>query len=154
MLSSDTKRKTGPTSLASNDIVVGLEDLSPAVFPPSCIGELFTFSPFGLCCRQCEKQVQIKFDERSIRDHLKKHCMDSRMSRVRSILFGFNEQVNIARATGKIDLYRIDDKTYIGFLCLCGQSFARKDNALRHCKTLHCDDSQLQKIELMKLCCG
>ena len=154
MLSSDTKRKTSPISLSSDDIVVRLEDLPPVVFPPACIVDLFTFSPFGLCCCQCEKRVQIKLDKRSIRNHLKKHCMDSRMSTVRSILLRFTEQVNIAKTAGTIDLFRHDNKTYIGYLCLCGQSFPRKDNALCHCKKLGCDDSQMQKVELMKLCCG
>jgi hypothetical protein len=69
-------------------------------------------------------------------------------------LFKFTEQVDLAKATGTIAPYRQDDKTYIGYACVCGHSFPRKDNAVRHCKTSSCDDSQLQKIELIKLCCG
>jgi hypothetical protein len=66
---------------------------------------LFTFSPFGLCCRKCEKHVAIKLDERSIRNHLKKHGMDSRITTVRSLLHGYNMQLNIAKASGSIEQF-------------------------------------------------
>ena len=47
--------------------------VAPLVFPlsPFEVEDLFTFSPFGLGCRQCEKSVSL--DERCIRDHAKKH---------------------------------------------------------------------------------
>ena len=154
MLPSVTNRMARPISLTPDANYVGLEDIPSVVFPRFGSQGLFTFSPFGLCCRQCEKQIPIKLDERSIRNHLKKHCMDSRMSVVRSILLGFSKQVEIAKKAGTIDPYRHDDTTYVGFLCVCGQSFPRKDNAIRHCKTIGCDDSGLQKINLIKLCCG
>jgi hypothetical protein len=32
--------------------------------------ELFIFSPFGLCCRKCPKQVQVQLQEQPIRQHL------------------------------------------------------------------------------------
>ncbi|KAI2501907.1 hypothetical protein MHU86_12528 [Fragilaria crotonensis] len=154
MLPCKAQQKVRPITLRPDGVGATLEDLPPAVFPLQCVQDLFTFSPFGLSCRQCEKQVQIKFDERCIRDHLKKHCMESRMSTVRSLLLGFSKRVNVIKATGNIDPFRHDDKTYIGCLCVCGQSFPRKDNALRHCKQSTCDDSQLQKVELIRLCCG
>ena len=154
MLRSYTKQTSRPVSPRPDVIAIGLDHQPPAVIPVACDQELFTFSPFGLSCRQCAKQVQIKLDERSIRDHLKKHCIDSRISTVRSILSKFNEQVDLAKATGTITPYQQDDKTYIGYACVCGHSFPRKDNAVRHCKRSSCDDSLLQKIELIKLCCG
>ena len=154
MLPCNAKLTTRPITLRPDGVGATLEDLPPTVFPLQCVQDLFTFSPFGLSCRQCEKQVQIKFDERCIRDHLKKHCMNSKMSTVRSLLLGFSKRVNIIKATGNIDPFRRDDKTYIGCLCVCGQSFPRKDNALRHCKQSTCHDSQLQKVELIRFCCG
>jgi hypothetical protein len=102
MLRSYTKQTSRPVSPRPNVIAISLDDGPPAVIPLACAQELFTFSPFGLSCRQCAKQVQIKLDERSIRDHLKKHCIDSRISTVRSILFKFTEQVDLAKATGTI----------------------------------------------------
>jgi len=154
MLRSYTTRTSRPVSVIPDVIAIGVDDQPPAVIPRACAQELFTFSPFGLSCRQCAKQVQIKLDERSIRDHLKKHCIDSRISTVRSILFEFTKQVDLAKATGTIAPYRQDGITYIGYACVCGHSFPRKDNAVRHCKRLSCDHSQLRKIELIKLCCG
>ena len=153
MLPCNAKLTTRPIILRPDGVGATLEDLPPTVFPLQCVQDLFTFSPFGLSCRQCEKQVQIKFDERCIRDHLKKHCMDSRMSTVRSLLLRFSERANVIKATGTINSFRHDKKAYIGYLCVCGQYFPRKDNALRHCKKSTCDDLQLQKVELIRLCC-
>jgi hypothetical protein len=116
------------------------------------IQELFTFSPFGLCCLQCGAKIQL--EERSICNHLKKHHMDSKMSTVRSLLDGFTKQVLIAKESCTIEPYRSDQKTYMGYLCNCGPIFPRKDNALRHCQKKCCDVLKLQKIELIKLCCG
>ena len=97
------------------------------------ISEFFIFSPFGLCCRQCKTNlVTIKLDERPIRDHLKKHNMDSRMSTVRTIFEGYKSQLAHVKASGTIEQYRIDMKTYNGCSCLCGQSFLKKANAIRH----------------------
>ena len=53
-----------------------------------------------------------------------------------------------------IEPYRMDNITYIGYSCVCGPSFSKKSNALRHCKRLGCDASKLQKVDLFKLCCG
>jgi hypothetical protein len=58
---------------------------------------LFTFSPFGLCCQQCKGNVTIQMDERSIQLHLKKHGMDSRAAIVRSLLDGYNTQLDNAK---------------------------------------------------------
>ena len=154
MLPCNAKLTTRPIILRPDGVGATLEDLPPTVFPLQCVQDLFTFSPFGLSCRQCEKQVQIKFDERCIRDHLKKHCMDSRMSTVRSLLLRFSERATVIKATGTINSFRHDKKAYIGYLCVCGQYFPKKDNALRHCKKSTCDDLQLQKVELIRLCCG
>jgi hypothetical protein len=43
--------------------------------------DLFIFSPFGLCCRSCNKKIQL--DDRSIREHLKRHQIDNRLAVVR-----------------------------------------------------------------------
>jgi superfamily II DNA helicase RecQ len=120
------------------------------------IRELFTFSPFGLGCRQCGEHhyAKIKLEERSIRDHLRKHHMDSRMSTVQSVLNGFTKQVLIAKESGTIEPYRSDQKTYSGYSCNCGQVFPRKGNALRHCLKVGCDATKLQEVDLFKLCCG
>jgi hypothetical protein len=85
------------------DVVVGHEDLPATVTPHSSIDDLFTFSPFGLNCRQCKKGAMIQMDERSISEHLKKHCMDNSISIVRSILEYFSKQVNNAKASGTIE---------------------------------------------------
>jgi hypothetical protein len=53
------------------DVIVGHEDLPATVTPHSSIDDLFTFSPFGLNCRQCKKGAMIQMDERSISEHLK-----------------------------------------------------------------------------------
>lgn len=131
-------------------------DQNTEVDPLAAIRELFTFSPFGLCCRQCSDKyhVQIQLDERSIRNHLKKHNMDSSISTVRSILDGFTKRVIIAKESLTMEPYRSDQKTYMGYSCSCGPVFSRKDNALRHSKKMGCDASKLQKVELIKLCCG
>ena len=119
------------------------------------IRDLFTFSPFGLCCRQCKNNSIIQRDERCISRHLKKHGMDSRVALVRSLLLAFELQLEIAKASGSIESYRSDNNTYTGYSCTCGMVFQlRKDNALRHCKRMGCDASKLQKLELIKLCCG
>jgi hypothetical protein len=39
--------------------------------PFAVTSELFTFSPFGVGCRLCEKNVTIQMDKRSIQLHLK-----------------------------------------------------------------------------------
>ena len=124
--------------------------------PLAPIRELFTFSPFALCCRQCDEHhhAKIKLEERSIRDHLRKHHMDSRMSTVRSVLDGFTKQVLIAKESGTIEPYRSDQKTYTGYSCNCGPVFQRKGNALRHCQKVGCDPTKLQTVDLFKLCCG
>ena len=140
----------------SPNVVVSLEDLPDVVDPTlSSIEDLFTFSPFGLQCQQCNKSTMIQLNERSISDHLKSHCMDNRLTIVRSILMHFTKQVNNAKASGTIEPFKSDDKLYLGYSCNCGKVFPiRKDNALRHCKKGSCDASKLQTVELIKLCCG
>jgi bacterioferritin-associated ferredoxin len=125
------------------------------VDPLTPIRELFTFSPFGLCCRQCRTNASITMEERSIVEHVRKHRMDSRVSTIRSLLEGYKEKVVNVKALGSIDAFRSDDKSYVGFSCACGQMiYSRKDSALRHCTRTGCDASQLQKVDLIKLCCG
>jgi hypothetical protein len=116
--------------------------------------ELFIFSPFGLCCRKCTKKTQIQLEERPIQRHLAKHHMDSRLATVRSILEAYVRQCEIIKESGTIDSFRVNDATYHGFACLCGNICQRKDNAIRHCENQGCDISKLKKIELVKLCCG
>jgi hypothetical protein len=139
MLPCNAKLTTRPITLRPDGVGATLEDLPPTVFPLQCVQDLFTFSPFGLSCRQCEKQVQIKFDERCIRDHLKKHCMDSRMSTVRSLLLRFSERANVIKATGTINSFRHDEKAYIGYLCVC------VDNLFQG-KTMHFDTARSQLV--------
>ncbi|KAI2494426.1 hypothetical protein MHU86_20109 [Fragilaria crotonensis] len=95
---------------------------SPVVHPIMTIQEVFTFSPFGLGCRQCIRSTSIQSDERSIQLHLKKHGMDSRVFTVRSLLEEYKKELLHAKALGSIDPYRSDSKTYAGFSCVCGQS--------------------------------
>ena len=92
------------------------------------IRELFTFSPFGIGCRQCGKHhyAKIKLEERSIRDHLRKHHMDSRMSTVQSVLDGFTKQVLSAKESGTIEPYRSDQKTYSGLFMQLWASFSKE----------------------------
>ena len=117
--------------------------------------QLFTFSPFGLGCRECPQNVTIQLKERCIRDHLKKHNMDSCVGTVRSLLDSFRAKLDSAKSVRTIEPYRADQKIYIGYSCLCGHTIQkRKDNAVRHCKKAGCDPSKLQTVDLMKLCCG
>jgi hypothetical protein len=139
------------------DVSVSVSAHNTEMDPPAPLRELFTFSPFGLCCRQCGEQhhAKIKLEERSIRDHLKKHHMDSRMTTVRTFVgMDLLKQVQIAKESCSIEPYRSDQKTYSGYSCNCGPVFTRKDNALRHCQKSGCDALKLQKVELIKLCCG
>jgi len=119
------------------------------------VHELFTFSPFGLCCQQCNTGATIQLDERSIQIHLKKHDMDCRVATVRSLFDTFQTKLDRVKALGTIEPYRSDNQTYVGYSCICGQVFQfRKDSALRHCRKTGCDSSKLQKVDLIKLCCG
>jgi hypothetical protein len=118
------------------------------------IKELFIFSPFGLRCVQCEKGLTIQLDERCIRRHLKMHGMDCRVATVRLLFAEYKSQIDIIKASGSIEQYRFDDKTHIGYSCLCGPSYLKIGNANRHCRTAGCDASKLQTVELTKLCCG
>jgi hypothetical protein len=94
-------------------------------------------------------------DERCIRDHLKKHSMQSGIALVRSLHDMFKAQLDVAKASGTIEPYRIDKKTYSGYSCTCGLHFhSRKGSAIRHCQKAGCDASKLEKVELIKLCCG
>jgi hypothetical protein len=129
--------------------------VAPLIFPlsPFEVEHLFTFSPFGLGCRQCDNSVTL--DERCIRDHAKKHGMDSRVGTIRPVFEKFKSKVREAKTLGIIEPYRSDNNVHMGFACLCGQEFhSRKGSAVRHCKSAGCDPSELKKVELMKLCCG
>jgi hypothetical protein len=131
------------------------ETISSQVDPILPIQELFTFSPFGLGCRQCKDSVTIQIDERCISRHLKKHGMDSRIATVTTLLNMFKAEIENVKASGTIEPYRIDNTVYEGYSCICGQSFhSRKASAVRHCKRFGCDPTKLQKVELIKLCCG
>jgi hypothetical protein len=116
--------------------------------------DIFIFSPFGLCCSRCKHKIAIKLEKRSIRDHLKKHGMDSKVEKVQFLFHTFKAKLHVAESLGTIQPYRNDEKSYRGYSCMCGQVFPRKDNAVRHCNLKHCDSSKLQRSELMKLCCG
>ena len=157
-ISTAKKRKTNNGSpLPMSDTASGIsvsEVPSRGADILASIRELFIFSPFGLCCRKCLKSVQIQLDERCIRDHLKKHDIDSRVATVRSVLESFLTQRDKVKMSRTIELYRSDKSIYIGFSCICGTSFIKKGNAIRHCKNTGCDASKLQNIELIKLCCG
>ena len=131
------------------------ETISSQVDPILPIQELFTFSPFGLGCRQCKDSVTIQIDERCISRHLKKHGMDSRIATVTTLLNMFKAEIENVKASGTIEPYRIDNTVYEGYSCICGQSFhSRKASAVRHCKRFGCDPTKLQNVELIKLCCG
>jgi len=67
------------------------------------IRELFTFSPFGLGCRECKINASIQLEERCIRDHLKKHVMTSSIVVVRSLLDMFRAELEFAKASGTIE---------------------------------------------------
>jgi hypothetical protein len=146
---------TERTVYLSSAAVVGVQDILCSVSPLPSIRELFTFSPFGLCCRSCNKGATIQLDERSINNHLKKHGIHVTISKVRCILEDYTKEVSKAKVSGSIELYRRDKKTYVGYLCICGQAFSRrKDNALWHCQKVGCNFSKLKQIKLIKLCCG
>jgi hypothetical protein len=132
----------------------GFQDSSVVDDPLLSIRDLFTFSPFGLCCQECNPSVKIDFDEKYIRRHLRKHCMDSSVGTVRSLYAEYTTKIDKAKALGTLEPYRSSNNTNVGFSCICGSSFLKKGNATRHCKTLGCDASKLQNIELIKLCCG
>ena len=117
--------------------------------------ELFTYSPFGLCCRLCKLNFSIQLDERCISRHLKKHGMDNRVASVKSLFETFKAQIESAKASRDIKPFRSDDIYYVGYSCICGQVFQlRKDSAVRHCRKMGCDASRLKNVELIKLCCG
>jgi hypothetical protein len=121
---------------------------------PATIQSIFSISPFGLGCRLCPKNVSIQLNERCIREHVKKHGFDCRVATVRSLFETFKTKVEVMKAAGTIEPYRLDKSTYKGFACICGECFPRKDNAHRHCQRSGCDPSRLQKVDLIKLCCG
>ena len=119
------------------------------------VHNLFTFSPFGFACHQCEKKPTIQLDERCISRHLKKHGMDSKVSTVRLVMEEYEKRIRVVKASGTIQPYRLDNKTYEGFSCVCGQNIhARKDSAFRHCKRTGCDPKRLREVDLIKLRCG
>jgi hypothetical protein len=115
---------------------------------------MFSFSPFGLCCHLCPKNVSIKLNKRCIGDHVKKHGLDSRAASIDSLYNAFITKLKEVKAAGSIEPYRVDKKTYKGFSCICGQVFLRKGNAHCHCQRYGCDLSHLQHVQLIKLCCG
>jgi hypothetical protein len=130
-------------------------EVKPSAALIASLRELFTFSPFGLCCRQCNKGATIQLDKRSIQIHLKNHGLDSRVATVHSLFVTFQTQLDNVKALGTIEPYCSDNKAYIGYSCICGHVIQfRKDSALRHCRKIGCDVSKLQKINLIKLCCG
>ena len=130
-------------------------EVTPSAALITSIQDVFTFSPFGLCCQLCNTGAKIQLDERSIQIHLKRHDMDSRVATVRSLFDTFQTQLDSVKALGTIEPYRTDNKTYIGYSCICGHVFQfRKDSALRHCQKMGCDTSKLQKVDLIKLRCG
>ena len=91
--------------------------VATVVDPLLPIRAMFTFSPFGLGCRQCKNNVTILIDERCIRDHLKKHGIDSKVATVRSLFEGYIAQIESAKMLGTITPYQSDKKTYTGYSC-------------------------------------
>ena len=132
-----------------------LATVATSIHPPNSIREVFTFSPFGLSCQHCVPNVMIVMEERYILRHLKKHGIESHASNVRSLIDGYQKQMESAKLSGTIDPYRVDGITHTGYSCTCGQHFPlRKDSAVRHCQKAGCDASMIQKVNLIKLCCG
>jgi hypothetical protein len=81
--------------------------------------------------------------------------MDSRVATVRSLFDSFVTQRDSVKASGTVESYQSDNINYVGYSCICGQVFQfRKDSVLRHCRKTGCDASKLQKVDLIKLCCG
>jgi len=81
--------------------------------------------------------------------------MDNKLSVIRSIMEEHKKRILVVKASGTIQAYRLDSELYKGFSCVCGQNIhARKDSALRHCKRTGCDPKRLQKVDLIKFCCG
>ncbi len=77
------------------------------------------------------------------------------MATVRSLFDSFVTQRDSVKASGTVESYQSDNINYVGYSCICGQVFQfRKDSALRHCRKTGCDASKLQKVDLIKLCCG
>jgi hypothetical protein len=106
-------------------------EVTPSAASIASLRELFTFSPFGLCCRQCNKGATIQLDKRSIQIHLKKHGLDSRVATVHSLFVTFQTQLDNVKALGTIEPYCSDNKAYIGYSCICGHVIQfRKDSAL------------------------
>ena len=83
-----------------------------AIDPLNPIRELFSFSPFGLCCRECGSKAKITFDERCILRHLKKHSLNISVAIVRCYVKESCSEIKLARTSGSIQPYRSDDKTY------------------------------------------
>ena len=88
-------------------------EVTPSAALITSIQDVFTFSPFGLCCQLCNTGAKIQLDERSIQIHLKRHDMDSRVATVRSLFDTFQTQLDSVKALGTIEPYRTDNKTYI-----------------------------------------
>ena len=80
--------------------------------------------------------------------------MDSKVETAQFLFHTFKAKLHVAESLGTIQPYCNHEKSYRGYSCMCGQVFPRKDNAVRHCNLKHCDSSKLQRVELMKLCCG
>ena len=80
-----------------------------AIDPLIQMRDLFSFSPFGLCCRECgSEQATITFDERCILRHLRKHKLNIPVAVVRHYLEESTKQVELARASRSIESYRIE----------------------------------------------
>jgi hypothetical protein len=156
MLSLSIKRKATvtPSTPQNNRRLIFETPIRRLVFSDVVLTakDLFIFSPFGLCCRTCNTKIQL--DERSIREHLNKHKIDSRAATVRPLFEGFLSQCEIAKASGTVDNFRVDNVTHTGYACFCGTIFAKKGNIVRHCRQKGCDKAKIQQVELFKLCCG
>jgi hypothetical protein len=138
------------TNALAPDNIHALDHLATA----ARIQDIFIYSPFGLCCSRCKHNIAKKLGKRSIRDHLKKHGMDSKVETVQFLFHTFKAKLHAAESLGTIQPYRNDEKSYRGYSCMCGQVYPRKDNAVWLCNLKYCDSSKLQRVELMKLCCG
>jgi hypothetical protein len=84
---------------------------------------MFSFSPFGLCCHLCPKNVSIKLNKRCIGDHVKKHGLDSRAASIHSLYNTFITKLKEVKAAGSIEPHRVDKKRTKGFLAFVVKFF-------------------------------
>jgi hypothetical protein len=96
MMPSATKKRVAndllPFSNSSLDIASNHVSMPEEL---ATMKQIFTFSPFGLSCRKCDKGLTIKLNHTWISRHLKIHGMDSRISTVHSLIEEYESQLKI-----------------------------------------------------------